>query len=883
MPESSPQKSFKKSLENDSNSLDRNFYVELLHIIGLEEAREKNKTLIKRKAEAKRDEGSLLEKAIRKIDGKYSRFDRKKMLDFGATRGERVFNVALELCIVWTNRVLFLKLLESQLAGYHENEPEQYRFLNTDKIYNFGELYVLFHDVLNKTSGNRSAEVRKKYARVPFLNSSLFDFADVENLTITVGELDDNINLKLAASSILKKPGERAAALPTLDYLFRFLGAYDFAGESSEDLQKENRSLINASVPGKVFEKINGYRDGSVYTHGFITMYMCRAAIRPAVMQKFRDETDFAGDSFDDLEIYARRHYKAEDIRRFNDLVNSVKLCDPAVGSGHFLVSALNEILAIKSALGIFADESGKPFDNYAISAANDQLIVTDRENNLFEYKIRSGEPLDGEMHNLQKTLFHEKRTLIENCLFGVDINPNSVGICRLRLWIELLKNAYYKQTGDDAELETLPNIDINIKQGNSLLSRFAPDADLKQALKTKNDIRIYRDKVNQYKNERRRDAKGELIEIIDKIKADFRTEIFKSHPKMRDLAGKERRLFEIGSPHLFDKYSAGEREAAARSLKREIKALKAEIEAVETSAIYKNAFEWRFEFPEVLDDDGNFLGFDAVVGNPPYGVSIKGDLRRKVAELYGKAPDFEIYYFFINLARKILKLNGIKSFIIPNSILFNVFAKDYRKNLFNEWRMTEILDCTDFDIFVGSATVRNIITLFVKEENEADGNINAAVGYRPTINAQSFEELVGRELSQTDRKTLLGSNRNWALIFKLEKEILDVTSKIRNEKPFLSAYFPEISQGLIAYDKYQGQDEHIIKTRAFHGFEQLKGCKPWLRGEDVARYSVRWNEKDFINYCDGIANPRAQIFQGRKNFSQGNNQSEHLCRFRNR
>ncbi|GAJ18519.1 unnamed protein product, partial [marine sediment metagenome] len=82
----------------------------------------------------------------------------------------------------------------------------------------------------------------------------------------------------------------------------------------------------------------------------------------------------------------------------------------------------------------------------------------------------------------IQETLFHEKQTIIENCLFGVDINPNSVKICRLRLWIELLKNAYYKPETNYTELETLPNIDINIKCGNSLISRYPLDADIKKA-----------------------------------------------------------------------------------------------------------------------------------------------------------------------------------------------------------------------------------------------------------------------------------------------------------------------------------------------------------------------------------------------------------------
>jgi adenine-specific DNA-methyltransferase len=100
-------------------------------------------------------------------------------------------------------------------------------------------------------------------------------------------------------------------------------------------------------------------------------------------------------------------------------------------------------------------------------------LIITDQQGNPVEYKLQNGKPISKEVQRLQKTLFHQKQTIIENCLFGVDINPKSVLICRLRLWIELLKNAYYKET-EYNELETLPNIDINIKCGNSLLSRFA-------------------------------------------------------------------------------------------------------------------------------------------------------------------------------------------------------------------------------------------------------------------------------------------------------------------------------------------------------------------------------------------------------------------------
>ena len=172
---------------------------------------------------------------------------------------------------------------------------------------------------------------------------------------------------------------------------------------------------------------------------------------------------------------------KIDDILQANQLINSITICDPAVGSGHFLVSALNELIRLKYELGILVDSEGKRIkkSDYTLSIENDELIVTDAENNLFEYN-----PLNEESRRIQETLFKEKKIIIENCLFGVDINPNSVKICRLRLWIELLKNAYYTAESDYKQLETLPNIDINIKCGNSLLHRFDLTDSIKSVLK---------------------------------------------------------------------------------------------------------------------------------------------------------------------------------------------------------------------------------------------------------------------------------------------------------------------------------------------------------------------------------------------------------------
>jgi adenine-specific DNA-methyltransferase len=165
-------------------------------------------------------------------------------------------------------------------------------------------------------------------------------------------------------------------------------------------------------------------------------MYMCRETIRKAVIQKFNETNGWNCTDLNTL------YDKIEDRGEANNIINNLKICDPAVGSGHFLVSALNEMIAIKSDLKILQDRDGRRLKEYHFEVVNDELIVTDEDGELFEYN-----PANKESQRIQETLFHEKQAIIENCLFGVDINPNSVKICRLRLWIELLKNAYYKTT----------------------------------------------------------------------------------------------------------------------------------------------------------------------------------------------------------------------------------------------------------------------------------------------------------------------------------------------------------------------------------------------------------------------------------------------------
>lgn len=716
----SPEHLLKLPFANDSNSLDKRFYGELLHIIGLTETKDGSKKLIERNKDGERNTGSFLENAIIQLDSldKISRLENPSR--FGSNLQERLFNVGLELSITWINRILFLKLLEAQLITYHKGD-KSYEFLSFDKIKDYDDLNSLFFQVLARKQNERNEDVKTLFTKVPYLNSSLFEPTEIEHTTLFISNLRNDKTLPLYSQTVLKDSTgkKRTGNINPLEYLFEFLNAYDFTSEGSEEIQEDNKTLINASVLGLIFEKINGYKDGSFFTPGFITMYMCRETIRKAVVQKFNETKKWNCTDIHSL------YNKIDDQKEANKIINDLKICDPAVGSGHFLVSALNEMIAIKSDLKILQDREGRRLKEYHFEVVNDELIVTDEDGELFEYN-----PTNKESQRIQETLFHEKQTIIENCLFGVDLNPNSVKICRLRLWIELLKNAYYiddslRANNNTPILQTLPNIDINIKCGNSLISRFALDADLKQALKksaSKWTIDSYRLAVDTYRNAQSKEQKREMERLINEIKTNFRSEISANDPKVKKLYKLNGDLFQMtNQTTLFElsKKEKAEWNTKLTKLTTETKKLEAEIEEIKGNKIYENAFEWRFEFPEVLDDNGDFVGFDVVIGNPPYikeyeGKEIFDGLRSN--EVYQGKMD--IWYMFASDGIKLLKQKGILNFIAPNNWITNAGAGKFRNIILRNTKMVSLIDFGSFMVF-DTASIQTMILFLQKDKTD--------------------------------------------------------------------------------------------------------------------------------------------------------------------
>lgn len=833
----SPEHLLKLPFANDSNTLNTKFYSELLHIIGLEERAEKSgssKKIIARKEEGKRNYGSLLENCLLNLKETNELDGLANKERYGDTQEEIEFAVAMELCIVWINRILFLKLLEGQLVSYNNNSPA-HRFLNSKNFPEYDSLKGLFFGILAHSVDKRSPKYAN-FSHIPYLNSSLFEPTPLEVATIQISSLSDNLEIPLLSDTVLKDSSGSPIRgnKNTLDYLYEFLDAYDFSSNTNDVLTTEKKTLINASVLGLIFEKINGYKDGSFFTPGFITMYMCRETIERAVMQKFADAFSIPFASITDVANYLSRNNI--DLKLANDIFNSITICDPAVGSGHFLVSSLNELIALKYRLNILIDRNARHISNqaYEIIVENDELIVLDEKRNLFQYN--KAHP---ESQRIQETMFHEKQLLIERCLFGVDINENSVKICRLRLWIELLKYAYYRTDGSG--LETLPNLDIKIKTGNSLLSRFPIDIDLKEGLRlSTHGIEGYKAAVQLYKKASSKKEKDDCLAIINQCKSEIRLHGEERHPLQLRLNTAVQELHKLNTEISFVEPSPKEKKQKD-ALEKNIATLSEEITNWKEKKQYANAFEWRFEFPEILDNDGNFLGFDIIIGNPPYFQLNKGVYDKDIF-IYSEGKDKgkqNTYKVFIELSYLIGKNRSLSSLIVQSSLMCDISSQYTRELLLTK---TEINSLIEFPKLIKQDNLKvfenvlqgTCILMYKKQSPEINHSILISCNNSSnTIDSLQFEEILQMSISN-----LYPEGYFFPIVKKGDFLIID---KIRMR----SSKFQKFIENSFKGDLNLG----IFKDK----FSNIKTDTLLLRGKNIQKYITDYNSQEYI--IDGFKN----------------------------
>ncbi len=874
----------------DANTLNKDFYEELLYILGLEEQNEKRKILIK----PSRTENSLSD-ALKK---QYNNLDDEEVM---------------ALLIAWNNRILFLRLLESLLISFNHFEES---FLTIENFKDFNALNTLFFEVLAKKNNERSKEIKedKILGKIPYLNSSLFDKTPLESDGHEI-RLLKNERLEVYPKSILKKDKDyqEKEDFSLLEYLFTFLHVYDFTTTPKDIKDNKNTSesrLINPGVLGLVFEKLNGYKEGSFYTPSFITSYMCKESITTTVLDKFNQKYNIECEKLGELENYLKNNYNYKEDKRkeYLQVLLALRICDPAVGSGHFLVSALNEMVRIAYELGLIAS-----LYRHSLRLENDEIIIQHTQTGeIFNYKKPHSE--NDPHHQIQKELFELKKSIIENCLFGVDINPNSCEITKLRLWIELLKYSYYifEEGKNTNALETLPNIDINIKCANSLISRFAlKDKALLKNEKNKNLeysiaeykelVKIYKDPqiletlthpikdsnaVRKYAKERlyqeleqnpNQDFKKALNDRIEKVKEVFKLTLGSSQKELKfkkflkehlELYGRsileetnynglelEALALEKQMANLFFDYrpypklDKSDKVVGLEHFNRYV--LTSYKDLQDENERYANALEWRFEFPEVLDDEGDFLGFDCIIGNPPYIRQeqireIKPLLQKQYRDFYNGTAD--IYTYFFALSYRLLKEKGFNAFITSNKYARAKYGAQLRELLLKKTTIVSYMELNALKVFE-SATVDTSIMNFIKQTPLKESGFKY---YEPTPDDKS-DLKSARSLPM--KQNALSTE---SFIFT-NTTLLDLRDKMESVGTPLKDWDIQIYRGILT----GANEAFIIPTEKRE--EILNACKtqeerkctealikPILRGKDIKRYSYEWAGEWVINTHNG-------------------------------
>ncbi|MCV3400361.1 Eco57I restriction-modification methylase domain-containing protein [Campylobacter lari] len=805
---------------NDANTLNAKFYKELLYILGLQEV----KNIITQSEQSKQGFGTLYNAIESKLKDKN-------------------FEATLKFIILWLNRILFLKLIESNLVRF--NDDKNLKFLNYEKIPNFTTLSHLFFDILAKEKDTRA---KSKFDYLPYLNSSLFEKQDMEKFTLEISSLEnDSILDYYPDTQIYDETGKKKkGSVNLLQYLFEFLDSFDFGtDEQSEELIKQ-KELINSSVLGNVFEKLNGYKEGSYYTPSFITSYMCKESISKVVLDKFNLAFDYKAQDLKELKSYLRedRVKKEEKVK----ILNSIKICDPAVGSGHFLVSALNYMLEVYYRLNLFEQD-------FYLSVENDEILVQNDKGQFLEYKRPSFEK--DKAHQIQKELFECKKDIIENNLFGVDINPNSCEITKLRLWIELLKHSFY-QSFDGAkyhDLKTLPNIDINIKCGNSLISYFEIHKSLSHYPNIKERMDKYKRIVKDYKDGFYTD-KTMISKEISNLKTSFKNFCLK------DKFAKEIKQLTNGANEYSKKYgdylAQDENDENFKSFfsknmfefdfdenkaKKEFEALKLTYENIFNLEKF-NPFEWRFEFSEVLDENGNFQGFDLIIGNPPYirQEEIK-ELKPKLAKNYKVYKGTsDIYTYFYELGFNILKENSILSYITSNKYTRAGYGEPLREFLLKNITILEYIDLNGIKVF-DSATVDTSILSFQKAKSKDNKfkylSLNNELLKNYDFEIQAIKENLNISQNSLSKESFTFNDESTnALKAKIEKfgtplkdwHGLNINYGIKTGLNEAFIITTEKKDEILANCKDEDERKRTAKL-----------IRKMLRGRDIKRYSYEW------------------------------------------
>jgi hypothetical protein len=736
-------------------------------------------------------------------------------------------------------RIVFLHFLQKKgwmgvPVTNHEWKEGDARFMQNlfanckDKVtFHSKVLKTLFFKTLNTKRDNDVAHASLgKNIRIPYLNGGLFD-KDIS--------FDNDIDF----------PAEYFSGL--LD----FFEQYNFTIDENDPYDSEVG--IDPEMLGHIFENLleENREKGAFYTPKEIVHYMCQESLLQYLRTHLPECTEDDSPATIALQNFIRKgetgdrtdrkNFVVQQAKRIEKLLDNVKVCDPAIGSGAFPMGMLQEIYKAKTALDLTLDRT------------------------------------------------EVKKRIIQDSIYGVDIENGAVEIARLRFWLALVV--------DETEPQPLPNLDYKIMQGNSLLESFegvdlsslgnldnkeeqdilfaqkgqyeigAEFSKTKQSLlvfdqKSKNELYeliddyFNYDETSNTKYKSKQFIKNEINRIVEgKLIAKFFLEKPKLELKINDLkdAIKTTRLLTTDSPGAKLK-----KEKTKEKLNQELNKIESELEKLNNiidqlhelqTRTDKPYFLWHLWFKEVFDRGG----FDIVIGNPPYinvenlDAVTKNQLFRYYETCKGRT---DIYIAFLEGMLQLLKVSGNLSYIIPFPYTNQNYGSLSRKMLIEKYHIQEVVDTSDYFVFE-SATVKNIILNVVKSKSIKNTKIKKAVS------AKDFIEGVFKEFSVSQKSFLALKD------FRIETKQISQYAGIKDKLWETSKRLDDIC--LIAYGARLNYKSKNIGKEEFISKEFKKGYKPFTEGKNIERYSFK--QFGWLNYQPALHyNPMfSELFENEK------------------
>lgn len=668
-------------------------------------------------------------------------------------------------------------------------------------------LVPLFFDTLT----NKDSESEANLLRFPYLNGGLFDKSQDENF--------DSIVL----------PYE------TFSRLFDTFDKYNFT--VYEDSPNEHTVAVDPEMLGHIFENLleDNKDKGAFYTPKEIVHYMCKESLKTFLLSKIT--SDDPSEKIKDVITKIIEHqslnedeekYIREKEHIITTSVENVKICDPAIGSGAFPMGLLQEIYYLKITL--------------------QQLGIIPEQN-------------DAQI----------KKHIIEQTIYGVDIDSGAVDIARLRFWLSLVV--------DEPKPQPLPNLDFKIMQGNSLLESYQ-GVDLSHIGKEEeiivDDLIDFGD---EYKSIQRltffSDAKekiqqliknyftstedktlkrkeiNDLIEgkihykiIFEKRQVKYKVDLFE---KKFDITSEEDLAEKLQKGTLTSKGKEYKTYMADKKRLLELDLIENELISFQTK-IERPYFLWHTYFKDVFDKGG----FDIVIGNPPYVNVEKIDLTIKsnIDRFRTAYKKYDLYVLFYEKALQLLKKGGVLSFITSNKFLSQEYGLILRQELLKN--TIEKIVNFNYDIF-DNATVRTCILILSKQEPKYKHSIKLI-----DINSKKdTEKFIYRKYDTIFQNVFKTTEYNNFRI-NLTEEKMSILDKI-DEKSIKLEEICSVNYGLRPISLSGKEKTEFIKDNFSDGY------KKYFEGKDTGGWII--NSYRYLNYLkEDIYNPMfEELFENPK------------------